>query len=154
MAMSAPPAIAANRRSASSMGADKSESVNITTVTERLQHAVAHAVALAAIAGILDQSELRRLVRQCREPIAAVESVDPSLTTTTSAFQALARMQAITASSVAGMRALSLKAGITMLYFGNWATSTLPAHPDARTGFQGRLCIMHNPSGNDGLRIG
>ena len=93
-------------------------------LAERLQHAVAHAVALAAVAGIFKQPDLGRTAGQMSRTTSAVASVEPSLTTMTSASQPLARMQATTASSVAGMRALSLKAGITMLYFG-----ILRSHP-------------------------
>jgi hypothetical protein len=44
----------------------------------------------------------------------------------TSASQAFSRIQAITDSSVAGMRAVSLNAGITMLYFGYCDTTPAP----------------------------
>ena len=57
--MSAPAAIAANKPSASSMGADRSASVNMYHLAEGVENAIAHAVALASVAGILQQPHLR-----------------------------------------------------------------------------------------------
>ena len=59
--MSAPSAMAANRRSASSMGADRSASVNITISPSALQDPGAYAVAFAAISGVFKQPNLGRM---------------------------------------------------------------------------------------------
>ena len=61
-------------------------------------------------------------VRANSVTILAVLSWDPSLTTTTSASQPCRRMESTTELRVAGIRAASLYAGMTMLYFGYRAT--------------------------------
>jgi hypothetical protein len=58
--MSAPCWMAAKRRSASSMGAERSASVKSTTAAPRLEHPGAHAVALAAVAGVFNEPDLGR----------------------------------------------------------------------------------------------
>ena len=87
-------------------------------LAEGLQQAVAHAVALAVVAGILEAAGLLGRWRQTREPCRRSRSREPSLTTTTSADQPRLRMQATTDSRAPRMRAASLYAGITMLYCG------------------------------------
>ena len=116
--------MAANRPSASSMGDERSASVNITMSPSACRIPWRTLYPLPRLVGF-SSSRTSGAVWANSFTTAAVSSREPSLTTTTSAFQPRARIQSTTERRVAGIRALSLYAGITMLYLGYWATPLL-----------------------------
>ena len=116
-----------------------------------LEDAVADAVALAAVAGVLEEAEVGVCGHQ-RWTMAAVLSEEPSSTTRTSAFQLRSATQARTRSSACSMRALSLYAGMTMLRLGEF-TCVRVRHASAETTTQrAEFMIRHFYEGDQELK--
>ena len=116
-----------------------------------IQDSGPYTIAFAAISGVFKQPDLGGPSAKSRTS-CAVESVEPSLTTMTSAGHWLARIAATTDSSVAGIRALSLNAGMTILYLGYSANVLLL--PFSMTRQRGKTQDIIPPRGRCGAGAG